>query len=396
LCNRERIEVSVSRLSRVVERWSLLRPAGRDDGVTPLELFFDLVYVFAISQLSHHLLAYQTWIGAAETFVLFVPVFLIWLRTTWTTTLLDTDRRPVQWMLLLVMLMGLFMNAAIGSAVAGSAWLFVGAYLAIQIGRDVWLLTTKVTPFIRDHWERMLVWTVAGGALWVAGALAGPETRLAWWAGAAAIDLAGTALAHPLPGRGFHWEDQPLARDRLFERTRLFFIIALGETILTTGTAVAAHIEEPLTLVTGAVALVGSVALWWTYFDAREAEAHATLRAAADPARVSVQTFNALFVVVAALIVVAVGDEAVIAHPLGDSSVTTVVLLYAGPILYLGTHAWYSWRVNRLPAPSRLIGVGALVVLGCLSPLVPPFVAALGAAAPLVGVAIADGRHRFG
>src|SRR6185436_14859819 len=96
-----------------------------------------------------------------------------------------------------------------------------------------------------------------------------------------------------------------------------------------------------------------------------------TLRASTDPSRVSIQTFNALFVVVAALIVVAVGDESVIAHPLGQTSVATALLLYVGPILYLGTHAWYAWQVNHRPAPSRLMAVGALVVLGCLSLLVP-------------------------
>jgi low temperature requirement protein LtrA len=158
--------------------------------------------------------------------------------------------------------------------------------------------------------------------------------------------------------------------------------------------AIAAHITEPITWLTGTVALAGTVALFFAYFDSREAEAQATLRATTDPVRVSLQAFNALFVVVAALIVIAVGDESVIAHPFGPTTPTTVLLLYTGPLLYLGTHAWFAYRVNRHPSPSRLIGAGALVVLGALSLSGPPFVAAIGAAAPLVGVAIADVRRR--
>jgi low temperature requirement protein LtrA len=241
----------------------------------------------------------------------------------------------------------------------------------------------------------MLVWTAGSGLLWFGGALLEHEARLLCWTGAAGVDLAGTALGHPLPGHALRSEFQPLQRDRLFERTRLFFIIALGETILTTGTAIAAHIAAPITLLTGTVALAGTVAIWYAYFDAREAEAQATLRASTDPVRFSIQTFNALFVVVAALVVIAVGDESVIAHPLGTTSLTTVLLLYTGPVLYLGTHAWFAWRVNRHPSPSRLMGAGALLVLGALSLFVPPFVAAIGATAPLVAVAIADGRRRF-
>jgi low temperature requirement protein LtrA len=201
-------------MSRMGQRRSLRRSTSDESGVSPLELFFDLVFVFALAQLSHHLLEHQTWRGAAETLVLLVPVFLVWLRTAWTTTLLDTELRPVQWMLLLVMMLGLFMSAAIGTALEGSAWLFAGTYLAIQLGRDGWLLTTEVPPFVREYWQRILVWTVAGGPLWLAGAFLEPAARLLCWAGAAAVDLVGTVTAHPLPGRVMRSRSQPVQRDR--------------------------------------------------------------------------------------------------------------------------------------------------------------------------------------
>ena len=75
---------------------SLMRSATSGDRVTRLELFFDLVFVFALSQLSHHLLEYPSWVGAGETFVLLLAVYKVWVYTTWAATLLDTSRLQVQ------------------------------------------------------------------------------------------------------------------------------------------------------------------------------------------------------------------------------------------------------------------------------------------------------------
>jgi low temperature requirement protein LtrA len=369
------------------------RPHDGEEAVTPLELFFDLVYVFAVSQLSHYLLQHQTWTGAAETFVLFVAVFAVWLQTTWTAVALDINRRPVQSMLIVVMFLGLYMNAAIGSAFEDSPWIFVVPYLVINLGRDAWLLTANPRGFLRDHYQRMMVWTVVAGVPWILGA-ADHEHRLAWWGLAAGIDLVGTVAAHPLPRRRLRSENEQIPRSRIFERARLFFIIAIGETILTTGVAIAARLDDPMTLLTGTVAMASSVAVWWSYFDAREAEAYAVLTSTTDPTRASIRAFNALFVAVASMIIMAVGDEVVIAHPFGHTTVTTVLLLYAGPILYLGFQAWQARHTSRRVLASRLVGLAALVAFASVGMLLAPFLAAAAAAAPLIAVAAADGRSR--
>jgi low temperature requirement protein LtrA len=366
---------------------------GEEEAVTPLELFFDLVYVFAVSQLSHHLLHHQSWTGAAQTLVLFVAVFAVWLQTTWTAVTLDINRRPVQWMLLVVMVLGLYMNAAIGSAFDGSAWMFIALYLVINLGRDLWVRTASPREFLRDHYQRMLVWAVVAGIPWLVGA-ADHEHRLAWWALAASIDLVGIVAAHPLPRRRLRSENEEIPRSRIFERARLFFIIALGEAVLTTGVAIAEHLTDRMTLLTGTVALAGAVAIWWSYFDVREAAAYAILKSSTDPTRTAVRAFNALFVTVAAMIIMAVGDEIVIAHPHGRTSMTTVLLLYTGPVLYLGFQAWQARHAKGRVLVSRFIGIVALVTFACLSVLVPPFLAAIGATVPLIYVAVVDGRTR--
>lgn len=104
--------------------------------------------------------------------------------------------------------------------------------------------------------------------------------------------------------------------ERIFERFGLFYLIALGEGILTTGTAIAANLEGPLILLTGTVALAGSVAIWWCYFYRLEQETLDRLASAADHFRPGVVAGNTFMVLLAALILVAVGDELVISHPL--------------------------------------------------------------------------------
>src|SRR5262245_49618651 len=87
--------------------------AGIQGKVTFIELFFDLVFVFAITQLSHALLAHLTLLGAIETAVLFMAVWWVWIYTSWTANWLDPELTPVRLMLMVLMLAGLVMSAAI-------------------------------------------------------------------------------------------------------------------------------------------------------------------------------------------------------------------------------------------------------------------------------------------
>ena len=103
------------------------------EGVSPLELFFDLVFVFAVSQLSAYLLARVTWRTAAESAVMLVAVFGVWAYTSFEATLLHTSRSYTRKMLVVVALVGLFMNAAIGHAFGDGSWAFVIPFLLIQL-----------------------------------------------------------------------------------------------------------------------------------------------------------------------------------------------------------------------------------------------------------------------
>ena len=274
--------------------------------VTPLELFFDLVFVFAVSQLSHHLLEHLSWHGAAETVVLLVAVFTVWSYTSWAATMIPLPNAGTRGMLLAVMLLGLLMNAAIPRAFAESAWPFLVPLLAIQTGRTLWTIRSAPNAVYRDHYIRVAIWFLALAPLWIVGAAASAEHRLLWWTPAAALELCGTWLAHPVPGRRLQSANVPFDADHMLERCRLFLLIALGETVLTTGTAIAEAPITAITLLTGLAAFGGTVALWSLTFGRSFEIVLEHLERTSDPVRVSRYAINALTGMVAGLIVVAV------------------------------------------------------------------------------------------
>jgi low temperature requirement protein LtrA len=116
-------------------------PLNRDDaGVHPLELFFDLVFVFAITQLSHLLLEHLTWLGAVQTALLLLAVWWVWIFTSWVTNWLDPDKAPVRLLLFVLMLAGLVLSASIPKAFETRALPFALAYVFMQVGRCLFML----------------------------------------------------------------------------------------------------------------------------------------------------------------------------------------------------------------------------------------------------------------
>jgi len=316
--------------------------------VTPLELSFDLVFAFAISQLSQHLLTHLSWRGAAETLVMLVAVFAAWFTTSWSATMVHADQSRTRWLMLAVMLLGLFMNAAVTRAFTQPGWAFVIPMLMIQLGRAVWTHVNSTDPILREHYFRTLLWLLATTPLWIAGAAVNAETRLFWWVLAAGIDEAGRWLAHPIPGRKLHSESVVFDAEHMLERCRLFLIIALGETVLTTGTAIAGASITTMTLITGTFALTGTVGLWALSFGRAHRLILQHVEKTSDPIRASRRAVNALMVMVAGLIAVAVANKEVIANPFGHTPFALSLLLAGGPILFLAAQGWYLRTVPKV------------------------------------------------
>jgi low temperature requirement protein LtrA len=364
--------------------------------VTPLELFFDLVFVFAVSQLSHHLLANLSWRGATEALVMLRAVFAVWFTTSWSATIIPAEQSRTRRLVLAVMLLGLFMNASVTrafTASAASGWAFVVPLLLIQLGRTVWTLVHAPDAVFRDHYFRTLLWLVAISPLWLVGAAVDPDSRLLWWALAAGLDLIGAWLAHPIPGRRLQSENRAFDADHMLERCSLFLLIALGETVFTTGTAIAAAPMTGMTLLTGTAALAGTVALWALGFGRSHHLILQHVEETKDPIRASRHAVNVLMVMVAGLIAVAAANQMVIAHPQGHASVALGLLLYGGPVLFLVAQGLYLWAVPRVSPRLHLAGSVALVLVGCAALIAPPYVALVLAGASLTILVMVDWQY---
>ncbi len=378
---------------------ALLRAPDTMRGVSYLELFFDLVYVFAVTRLSHLLLAHLNWAGAAETLVLFMAVWWAWNFMVWFTNWFDPDRLPIRLAVVAVMLAGLVMSAALPQAFAGRAVVFVLAYLGIQIGRHVFATLSLRGHFLSRDYLRALIWFGVSAVPWLAGALVtGAALRGGLWALAVAIEYGAAALLFPIPGLGrstlASWT---ISGEHFVERCRLFVIIALGESVLIIGTAFGDANFTAARTTAFLLSFAQAVTLWWIYFALGTAPLNDAVRSAETDSRTGSLGLWATYVhlpLVAGVIVTAVGDELVIARPDGGhgADVTTALVLAAGPALFLAGHALMRRMITGTVNLPRILGIAALALLVPLSLVLPALVDTGLATAVLIAVAAADGR----
>ncbi|WP_320669127.1 low temperature requirement protein A [Patulibacter defluvii] len=375
-----------------------LRRSQGAQPVTTLELFYDLVFVFAITQVSHLLLGHLSWEGAGQAAIVLLVVWWSWNFTTWATNELDPESTPVRLLLLGLMLACLLMAIAIPEAFDDRALLFVGAYVAIQLGRHAFLAfaAAEAGTVERQRASRILAWFATAGVLWIAGALADGSARTVLWIAALAVDYGGPLALYWVPGGrrmdGGAWQ---VESGHFAERFQLFVIIALGESIVLTG-ATSSELDLDLARAAAiALAFAGSAALWWLYFASVSSIAEGTLERARDRTTVARDVYTYLHVVlVAGIVVSAVGDEVVIAHPSDELPSPQLIALVAGPALYLLAQALMRWRIDRSLSRSRLLGVLACGAIGLLGSATPALVVAALLALLLAAIVVLDERAR--
>jgi low temperature requirement protein LtrA len=378
---------------------SLVRAREEARSVTPIELFFDLVYVFTVSQLSRQLVENVGLRGMAETLVLTLAVMYAWFMTVWTSNWLDVERRQVQLMLLGLMFASLLMStsvtAAFGDAfppwLSDRAGLFVIGYLAIQLGRTAFAVLAFRGHRLHDHFSNALVWELATGLVWIAGIFADGDARLAIWGVAVLVTYAGVIAGHPLPGRRSPFSsDSQIYAEHLLERFRLFFLIALGETVLTIGNAFAGIPLTFETVVVVIAAFAGTVALWWCYFQRAERISMEAIDGDGDASRLVAIGNYTLIAMVVGIIAIAVGDERALIEPAFEVPWATAVLIFGGPAIFLFAQLTFIHQATGVISSPRLMACGALVVLAFLTAPISMLIAVIAASLVLLGVAIAD------
>jgi len=370
----------------------LLRDRSGAQRVTNIELFFDLVYVFAVTQLSHHLLEDPTVLGAAQSALLLVMVWMAWAYTTWVTNWMDPDRFEVRLLLVAGALLSLVMSAALPKAFGGLGWVVGAAYALQQVGRSTFMVVTLRGP-LQKNYERILAWSAVSAMLALAGGLTDGLPRYLLWLAAVGVDIAGglVGFATPWLGRS-RTSDWTIEGGHFAERCQAFVLIALGESIVIIGATLSGLPHVAATTVAAfIVSFAGAVALWWVYFD-RSADAAAEVIAAAeDPGRLARAGYHMIHpVMIAGIIVVAAADQKILRFPSATAPAASAWMILGGPALFLAGHAAFKhvmWRVVSWP---RLAGIAVLALLALAVSALPETALAACAAAVVVAVAAAD------
>lgn len=360
--------------------------------VTFIELFFDLVFVFAITQLSHLLLDHLSLWGAAQALLLLLGVWSVWIYTSWCTNWVDPDTLPVRILLLVLMFAGLILSAAIPEAFDNQGLVFAAAFAFMQVGRSLFMLWALKNHSAANHrnFQRITIWLCLSAAFWIAGAFLEQESRFMLWSIAVGIEFASAAIGYHVPGLGrSSTADWTIDGAHLAERCGLFIIICLGESILVTGATFAGLDHSMVTVAAFTVAFIGSVAMWWIYFDIGAERATHLIEKSHDPGRIGRIAFTYIpILIVAGIVVSAVSDELILAHPLGHTETAAALTITGGPALFLFGNLLFKLVTSGWPPLSHMAGLAALIALGAIELHLSPLGLAASAATILVAVAI--------
>jgi low temperature requirement protein LtrA len=361
---------------------------GGEQSTTVLELFFDLVYVFAVTQLSHVLIHHLSWSGGAHAAFLLLVVWWAWIYTTWMVNWFDPGSPPVRVVLIGVMAASLLLAAALPEAFGHHAMLFVIAYVGLQVGRNAaGAALLPASHPLRLSMQRLTFWSAGTGLIWFGGLLAHGNGRLAWWIPAMVVELIAPIAGYYTPGIGRSvTTDWDVEGSHFAERCQGFIIIALGESIVVTGATASDTSLDRTVVIALLIAFLETAALWWLYFGAAAIHSRRMIAESADAGRIARDAYTYLHLpIIAGIIVVAVGDDLLIADPHRALGHAGALMVAGGPALYLLGETLFRVRMVHSANPKRLAAIAAL----CLLYPVAPHVSALALIA--IATAIVSG-----
>ena len=343
-----------------------------EDGerVTYVELFFDLVFAFAITQISGVLGEQPTLLSLLEGLVITCAIWWVWVYTAWATNWLNPDRRLVLWFLLALTAIGLVISQAIPLAFDDRAPVFATAYLIYSFVRTLGVIagTRRAAPLIAAGQSRILVWSAVSGVFWLLGIFQDePWLRLAVWAVAIAIEYAGPWSLFWVPGRGkSSWTAWKIRGGHFSERAALFIIIVLGESIIVVGQGLTANKLSVPIAIAATSAFVNAIAMWFLYF-AHGQDRGRRFIAARDTsgpvARISYTYLHVILVI--GLVLSTHGSELALGHGDEQSDLAFEALMLLGTAVYVA--GLFSFKVSigiRVGwIPSHIGGIAFLSAL---------------------------------
>ena len=359
-------------------RASIVSPDGQS--VTFVELFFDLVFVFSVTQVAHLLGHHLDWTGIAQAVLVFWLVWWAWTQFTWALNAADTTNEVVELGTLLATGVAFFMAVSLPGAFGDNAIWFAVPYVAVRvIGLGLYTWVAWVADPSQHAAVRSFALMSVGGLVAVlAGAIAGPPTLYWLWGLAILLDVIATLVGGEAEGWNLHPE-------HFGERHGLFVIIALGETLIVAGGGLIGIEITPTALAVGALTVATVCALWWSYFGS----AKSLLDRALEEAEATSQTKLARdayslghFPMILGVIGVAASLVTIVGHPEEQLDLAHRLALGLGVGLFSGGMALILWRATgRLPRARMALAVVtavAVIAISGVSPLLTLAIALVG------------------
>jgi low temperature requirement protein LtrA len=338
---------------------AVLREESR---VTPLELFFDLVFVLALTQCTALMADDPTWQGLARGILVLGVMWWSWVGYAWLTSVVNPEEGAVRLVMFVAMAAFLVVALCVPGAFGDEALLLAGAYAIVRFSQiALFLLASRDDPGLRHAVWGLLASTAVGVGLLVVASFADGTLQGALWALALTLDMAGPLVIDPAG-----WRLEP---GHFAERHGLIVIIALGESIVAIGVGAEAGVTTGV-VVAACVGIAIAAALWWLYFDVVALVAERRLSNAA-PGRerntIARDSFSYLhFPMVAGIVLVALGLKKTLEHVGDPLKVEPATALLGGAAIYLLAHVAFRWRNVHRFSWQRL---GAAVALFALLPL---------------------------
>jgi low temperature requirement protein LtrA len=362
-----------------------------------IELFFDLVFVFAFTQVTTLVLEDTSAAGFARAALVFALVWWAWAAYAWLTDAIDVENTATRLFIFGAMLAVFFVAIALPDAYTDEGAWFAIAYFVVrvlQVGLYLWGL--RDDPAQRAGVMRLAPWFLVAPTIVLVGGFVDDPWRTTLWTASLAIDVLGTQFA----GRhGFR-----VVVSHFAERHALIVIIALGESIVAIGLAAVELERDAVFALAVAVSFAGAAAAWWAYFDFTQLALERALHAASEEARARLarDVYTLLhYPMVLGIIFLAVAAKKTLSAPSEPLSGGGRAALGLGLSLFLLGFVLSRYRVFRRIAWERsgaaLVVVAAVVLLEDADalPLLTLSVLALVAALAIESIRLRDARSRF-
>ena len=360
--------------------------------VTSLELFFDLVFVLALTQCTALMVATPTWAGMLKGLLVLGVLWWSWVGYAWLTSVVNPEEGSVRLVMFAAMAALLVAALCVPGAFGGDALLFACAYAVVRTAHiGLFLLASRDDPALRRSVNGLAGSTAVGAGLLFVAAAAGCGLRVGIWALALLLDMGGPFL--------FGADGWKLIPTHFADRHGAIIIIALGESIVAIGAGATAHVDAGVV----AAAVLGMVvagALWWLYFDIVAIVAARRLTQAAEGRErneIARDSYSYLHLpMVAGIALVAVGLKRTLADVGAPLGLVPAAAMLGGCALYLVAHVAFRWRnIKRLNRQRLACSLVLLAMLALEAELGPPSLATLGAMAALLSALIVYEALRF-